>query len=1182
MTDKSIPESMGPMYLEPLSSPNLEDICRRLDHFYLSSDIKKKVMPSQLLRGALTLMRKDVQKINPDWMSQAAHSIREIFYDFNRGKGRALGFDYYGSAYDSRKAEEETGKYFGLFTDIAHHDFESASKNPLIRDKKNQEGEITPELFERLIYQFLELLTLVLKQQLDIHKEIDRLTQIGPISKQIPKIESTINFNLDAKRYFFSLIDETWMDFLWENAFLNSLKEELKDQAQLSSLSIELNYLLRIVGQVPDKIAKIILNDSVATTNENLNPEVIYCFIRLTEKLPHKLQQNIIRKIAKQEWVRLISNSGFLGFEFQAIFDSLVTEDDYESVLILARELLSVNPDSFDINDQNYQYRFNPFYVDYLEYTKVFQYLLEIDSKYLEQAFDLVLGIITNIVSLGKSSPENSVFSHKEPFMLLGIDFFTVQPLLGQHFTQRENIRELAATLKVLGERLIEKYAGGLTQTKEIYHNQLSKLPDSLTMWRLRLYLLSVNPEYFREFLQQSLSRIFDLEMSEKFITELIFGAEYKKALKVSFPLMDQKFQRQYIKQTLDIISSDHIVTNKNKFLREQVWEILSCICGHISSSDRKLVYQLFGKECDPTFEPKPVPPSIQVDYIVPRGPISSEELSRIPVVNIVEKLKTDWSSTNLDQDMYNENFLNPINSEGVGNMLEGDIQKRPNEYLKNAELFFSKQNLSEQYTYSFLQGVYKIVELNIETINDDNFINLLSLFKSISKSWTKEDVSNKPSINTLDNNDDFNWQYVHYMIAKILDIFLMNFNDAFLNLKIFREDIIDLLRHLLEYPNPSEEDELLVSTKFEEYPSERNTYLVSNPSVLAINSVRGCALDVITKLILREYKPNQASQASAQSTIPSDIKEILSHAIANEKTRAIFFQFGRYLPFFFFHDQQWLLKILSKVFPTFTNKKHLALAAWEGYLYNSVYEEIFFNTLFQDLYLKGLDYSSDDDPGREFLIDPREGIANHIAIAFIYFFDKFDFESELFTLFWHNDKGNKIVFVDFIGRRIISRGDGGIKQFIQENPGCKKRFMELWDFILENEDAIDLFKVMGSWINLSTDIFDLSWLIIRTRNTLSKSGGILNWGFGLEQAIKVFAQINPEETIKILRLYLLEGKIRSVKPGYSFFDINQFYEVFDILYSNPITRIETQNLISKLIEEGGSSCWELKKILGN
>lgn len=1179
MTDKSIPESLGPKYIGPLSFPNLEDICRRLDHFYLSSGIKQKVMPSQMLRGALILMRKDIQKVNPDWMSQVAHSLREIFYDFKGGKGRELGFDFYGSAYDSKKAEAEIGKYLGLFTNIAHHEFEAASMNALLSGKKGEKVEITSGLFEQLVNQFLEILTLVLTQQLDIHKKIGSITQKHPKHEQISEIESLINFNLDAKRYFFTLIDHTWVDFFWENGFLDSLKEELKDQAQLPNLLIELNYLLRIVGQVPERITKIILNDDVATTSEKLNPEVIMYFIRMAGELPNNLLQRIIKKIAKQGWVRSISNYRMIAFEFQTIFNSLVSANDNESFLVLAKEILSVNPENTDFKDQNYLFRFNPFYVEDIEYTMVFQYLVEIDDKYLEQAFDLVIDIMTDIVLLGERSPENSVFSHKEPFMLLDIDFFTIQPLLGQHFTPRENIRELAATMKALGKRLIEKSTDDSNQTKKIYFHYINKLPDSSTMWRLRLFLLSLNPKFYGEFLRQSLSRIFDQEINGKFLTELVYGAEYKKALKIGFPLMDQKFQRQYIKQTLDIISSDPIGSNENKTIRTQVWQILSCICDHISMSDKKVLYGLFGKECDPTFEPKPVITSTQAGFVIPKGPLSVEELNKIPVVDIVEKLKTDWSSDNLDQERNFENFFNPINSEGVGNLLKDDIQKRPNEYLNSAELFFDRQNLAELYTYSFLDGVYKIIELNIETINEDNFINLLRLFNSISNSCTKEDVSNKSSIKSLDNNDDSNWQSVHYMIAKILNSFLEKFNDRSLGLKNFREKIIDLLRYLLDYPNPIEEDEMLVSAKFKVYSSERNTYLVSNPYDLAINSVRGYALDAITKLIFRENKFNQATTLNR---IPSDVKEILNRIITTEKNRAIYFEFGRHLPFFYFHDQQWLLKTLPMIFPPDANKKHLMLAAWEGYLYNSVYEEIFLSSSFQDLYTRGLDYTSCDDPDREFLIDPREGIANHIAIAFIYFFDKFGFKSELFTTFWHNNKGRKLAFVDYIGREIISSDNDRTKRFIQENPGCRKRFMELWDFVLQNEESPDLYKELGYWINIDKDIFDLSWLIITVRKTLEKSGGILNWGFGLDKSIEVFARANPEETIKILRLYLLEGKIRAAKPGYSFFRISQFYEAFDILYSNSTTKIETQNLISKLIEEGGSSYWELTNILEN
>ncbi len=170
MDDESLPQSVGEQLLPPppLLSED-ETLCARLDDLYLFSG--HKVKPSDMLRGAIYASRKECRS-NPDWMSQAANSLREILYPFWRGKRKSEVFKNYGSVRIGSELTDEINKLFGLLNNLAHH------------------GSIAPKFdfttftvldFERLIADFTRIMRDALARQIDIHQEIDSVLVAGPM-----------------------------------------------------------------------------------------------------------------------------------------------------------------------------------------------------------------------------------------------------------------------------------------------------------------------------------------------------------------------------------------------------------------------------------------------------------------------------------------------------------------------------------------------------------------------------------------------------------------------------------------------------------------------------------------------------------------------------------------------------------------------------------------------------------------------------------------------------------------------------------------------------------------------------------------------------------------------------------------------------------------------------------------
>lgn len=159
---------------EKLLSPILlttkqEDICRRLDDWHNKYGLKIK--PSDMFRGALYTIRAECRS-NPDWIAQAANSLRDILYPFGKdipNKEKAL--KEYGSVKADESFTQELGRVFGILTELAHHGNGCGSVDY---------STYTVADFEKLVVDFERIMDDVLSKQIDVHKNIDSIILIDP------------------------------------------------------------------------------------------------------------------------------------------------------------------------------------------------------------------------------------------------------------------------------------------------------------------------------------------------------------------------------------------------------------------------------------------------------------------------------------------------------------------------------------------------------------------------------------------------------------------------------------------------------------------------------------------------------------------------------------------------------------------------------------------------------------------------------------------------------------------------------------------------------------------------------------------------------------------------------------------------------------------------------------------
>ncbi|GAJ06524.1 unnamed protein product, partial [marine sediment metagenome] len=184
--------------------------------------------------------------------------------------------------------------------------------NPIIEDRTNPVF-ITEEKFENVVAGFEGILFEALRRQIDAHKEIDRYIE-KDIHDSKP-LQELLNFNYDARRYFYSNADERWLDWLLENGFLDVFKEKVEDQTRNSYRSPELDYLEKVATKVPDSVVNIML--TIPISPQHFNSEVVDRFLWICQSLPAEQLVRIVPKIRDEKWVVLMEKFSHWGFEYK-------------------------------------------------------------------------------------------------------------------------------------------------------------------------------------------------------------------------------------------------------------------------------------------------------------------------------------------------------------------------------------------------------------------------------------------------------------------------------------------------------------------------------------------------------------------------------------------------------------------------------------------------------------------------------------------------------------------------------------------------------------------------------------------------------------------------------------------------------------------------------------------------
>lgn len=830
-------------------------ICLHLDALNRLGNFCPNAKPSDLIKGALHSMRHEERKVNPDWMSQAAHSLRDIMYGIrkvavlsgkkNEEKTKGV-FKLYQGISKSELLGEKLYKLNKIFTTISHHYFDEKENRAVLKllsdlgvAQLQSINEIDSKIFENLVLILENIWVDSIPQQLEIHEKIDSLLNIQQKKNSKEFLNLILSFNSDSYNYFFAKIDSNWLNWLQKNGFFEILKQKAVDPSRYGYNTPELKYLVRIAQDDPKGVVKVIKDTPISL--ENFNPEVIDQFLHICAELPADALSSVVNKIKEEKWSVLMSPFSQWGFEYEKMFQTLKESKNNESILILFEAILCIRKQS----DKDLANKFNednPFYFSELESTGVFKYLTEINEGYLEQVLKICTDALREIILFGGLNKKRGTFKYKETFELLDVDLFDLE-LGGRHISYRDNIRELVAVIKVVIERLFN--VSTPKKVHEIFEEFIANLPENDFIWRFKLFVMNLQPSTFRDELRKAFMRLF----IQKDYNDIISGTEYRKTLQSSFGVLPEQEKKSYVTKAIAFFNKDLGNNDEKKWLKQDGNSVFSMITNHLSKTEMKKI-EAAGFKINNNYKPQPAIGTPTSGFISPRAPITNDDFNKLSAEEIAKKLRLEWSPDALRKMNSSDDFMKPLNAEGISNLLKEGISNRLKEFLAQSHLFFERDVLDRHYTYVFLSSIEDVMSKDGTDFSGLDFGPLVSLLCSIEASGKSQPFNNESRDRNTFDSWLASWQAVHASMAELVEELLRKRkNSIVLDFKKHRSSLLGVIEYLLSHPDPTPKDEEIKTAVSKTSSAKNANYVVSDPYTIAVNTVRGKAFKALIQL---------------------------------------------------------------------------------------------------------------------------------------------------------------------------------------------------------------------------------------------------------------------------------------------------------------------------------------------
>lgn len=629
---------------------------------------------------------------------------------------------------------------------------------------------------------------------------------------------------------------------------------------------------------------------------------------------------------------------------------------------------------------------------------------------------------------------------------------------------------------------------------------------------RIKLYLLRKFAKDCKEQIQLAIIKYFD----EDHISQ-----EYVGLVKQEFGNIDKSFRKKYL-ELVAKGSKDQEHSNDKEFHRRWKLRKLVIIQPFLNKQWQKIYQNLLGKDKASLY--KSIDRSEGVTWSGPTSPNQPAELDSMPIRGLVDYL-VSWKPKG--------DFGEPSRV-GLGRTLADAVKNDPIKYSKSASVFDNAQ-LRPVYLYQYFSGLKGAVD-NKSTIKWEPVMELMMTLVNNAKKDCLAEFQ-------LDKNDwEANWNSVFQYMVSLLESGFSS-TEAIIPFSL-RLKVWAIIEYICENPEPDLEYE-------EKYGGENSDFYT-----LSINTVRGQAFHALFNYVF--WCDRNLKTRSSFSRIPNEAKKVLETHLDVDKEPGLTMRsvYGRFFPWLYTYDKVWTRQIIPRLFPIDNQELPRRYAAWETYLINAVYPN-----LFEDLrpqYEKAITELKQSSLAKNRrIIDVFERLIGHLIVAYAY--DVIQYKDPLIKQFYREaNHGQKGVAVNFAGRVYIASEDSARGQ--QPN---KDRLKSFWNMRLKEDGSLEELKEFGWWIKAG--YFDDQWMLKMLLATLTKTKGIIDPNFRvlevLEQLADTHSRLVSQCLLKMVKAQYQDRFLQLTRESHIINIVKQLYQNRDEQVRDTIVQISDQML---------------------
>jgi hypothetical protein len=693
-------------------------------------------------------------------------------------------------------------------------------------------------------------------------------------------------------QYFFNKLENPeWIEPLFRKGFFKNPPAPISNEAEHTisfPLWPESKYLARMAEKTPDIVASII---EKASPTENVR--VLEDFIDAASRMPGSVAKRLVPKILT--WVespyRLL-----MAQEIGRLIKRLAADKEILSAIKLAKAFLAIKRsarkhntadaqlDSSDINSPLNQWHYE---------RALKNEIAELGSVAPWETLQLISGLLEEAedIKRGNSKADYS---------------YIWRPAIEDH------AQNMSHTINGALVAAVRDLALAAAQTSEELSNIVGLLETyrSDLFRRIVLYLLAKTKMPAPDLVREKLVR------KDNFDDHRI-RHEYAQLLEAKFSELGPSKQDtiiSWIKSGPDIADyKDRATRHGNREPSEEetknyikYWQNqrIAWFGEKVPESLKALKVDLtneIGAPEHPTFA------SYHSSWAGPTSPKSADELNQLNIDELFKFLQS-WKP---------ENEWRTPSAEGLARELQQVIKNRITDFSKIAARF---KGLDPEYVRPFFSAL-------IETVKDKTPLNWRAIFDLAE--WVL-DQDNSPKEGASQTEEKvYPWRWTRKEISRLLEVAYQNDRlDA-----VERDPSFALLSRLLNDEDPTPEYE-------EEYGGNN-----MEPTMIAINSVRGTALHAVIQYALWIFRSSKNRGALASFKDMPKVKEALEKHLdrTREPSPSIHSTYGQFFPWLFLIDPTWAKATVDKIFPEQIDQLKFWDSAWGAYiLFSGAYDNVF------------------------------------------------------------------------------------------------------------------------------------------------------------------------------------------------------------------------------------------------